>query len=428
MSASGTLTKRIPSSSKGFRLGLTLSANVHARPLILFVIVVCLNANDLFAQADFREGYLITLSNDSTRGWIKDAPAEISSGKCEFKSREDSPAEIFYPGTINGFGFSQEDRFYESLVTGSGNNGTTKVFAEKLFRGRADLYRYNDFFYLAKDGKQEKVEKVKTREANTGGGRYLHQHKTYIGTLNRYLSDCLPARLLSGDVAYTEKDFVEVFKRYSECAGVPYHQYKDRKQKRRIAYQVFAGFNNSTIEFEDPSLNVYDRDNNFFVGAGVTVPLSFLGDKVSLTAEPHYYSNVYRGVRSGFTPTGAVDKDYIMELSAVKIPVGVKLQFGNSAFTPYLKGGLTALLPLKGTARIEWQGNTEDEFSIEEKTASLVYWAGLGAQIRIPGSRFVFIELRGEKFIDYVGFYGPEGATNIPSSLFNKMFIFGFSF
>ena len=77
MSASGTLTKRIPSSSKGFRLGLTLSANVHARPLILFVIVVCLNANDLFAQADFREGYLITLSNDSTRGWIKDAPAEI---------------------------------------------------------------------------------------------------------------------------------------------------------------------------------------------------------------------------------------------------------------------------------------------------------------------------------------------------------------
>ena len=74
------------------------------------------------------------------------------------------------------------------------------------------------------------------------------------------------------------------------------------------------------------------------------------------------------------------------------------------------------------------KGNTEDEFSIEEKTASLVYWAGLGAQIRIPGSRFVFIELRGEKFIDYVGFYGPEGATNIPSSLFNKMFIFGFSF
>lgn len=414
---------------KGSRPGSKSFAYFHnARPRILFVIAVCLNGNHLFAQVEFREGYLITLSNDTTRGWIKDAPAEISSGKCEFKLREESPAEIFYPGTIKGFGFSEEDRFYESLAIGSGNNETTKVFAEKIFRGRAHLYQYSDFFYLTKDDKQEKVEKVKVREANTGGGRYLHQHKTYIGTLNRYFSDCLPAKLLSGDVAYTEKDFVEVFKRYSECTGVAYHQYKNRKQKRRISYQVFAGFNNSAIKFEDPSLNVYDRDNNFFVGAGVTLPLSFLGDKVFLTAEPHYYSNVYRGVRSGFTPTGAVDKDYILELSAVKIPLGIKVQFGNSAFTPYLKGGLTALLPLNGSARIEWQGTTEDEFSIEEKTASLVYWGGLGAQVKISGTRFVFIELRGEKFVDYIGFYGPEGATNIPSSLFNKMFIFGFSF
>src|SRR5688572_10396975 len=59
MSASGTLTKRIPSSLKGFRRVLNLSANVHDAGLRIFlVIAVGLNANVLFAQPDFREGYL----------------------------------------------------------------------------------------------------------------------------------------------------------------------------------------------------------------------------------------------------------------------------------------------------------------------------------------------------------------------------------
>lgn len=34
----------------------------------------------------------------------------------------------------------------------------------------------------------------------------------------------------------------------------------------------------------------------------------------------------------------------------------------------------------------------------------------------------------GRENLDYLGFCGPEGATHFPSSLFNKMLLFGFSF
>lgn len=76
MSASGTPTRRIPSSLKGFKYGLKSSDYFHIawpRPFVLMAF--CLTCNNLFAQGEFREGYLITLSNDSTRGWIKDDPA-----------------------------------------------------------------------------------------------------------------------------------------------------------------------------------------------------------------------------------------------------------------------------------------------------------------------------------------------------------------
>lgn len=392
------------------------------------LIVATLCCQNLFAQEEFAEGYIVTLQNDTTNGWIKDSPWQISEGQFEFKVREDATAEVLVPGAVRGFGFREDDRYYETLEITSASDQAEKVFAEQLLRGRASLYYYKDFFYLQKDGKQERIDKIKVRQASSENGRYLHQHKIYIGTLNRYFSDCLPEKLLQGNVAYNEKDFVDVFKKYSECSGVEYYQYKQRRQKRRITFQVFAGVSNSSITFQDPDLDIYRRDNNFFIGGGLTLPLAFLGDRCFFTVDAAYHSNVYRGTRAGFTPTGAVEKDYILELSSIRIPAGIKVELSRSGFIPYLRGGLTGLLPLRGEARIENNGTTEGEFKIEEKNASLVYWGGFGAKIRMKSGKYLFVELRGEKFVDYVGFYGPQGATNIPSAVFNKMFILGMNF
>lgn len=379
------------------------------------------------AQEDFQAGYIISLERDTVTGLLRKAPSKTPARVCEFKTADSSQPQRYGPGMISGFGYLGEDRYFESFDLPS-DDSKEPVFAELLFRGRAHLYWFDEFFYLQKDSAREIIDKVSTRESNSGQGRYVYTHKIFIGTLNRYFYDCLPPKLLKGDVVYSEKDFVDVFRKYSECSGVPFYEYKQSARRKRITYQLLAGLNHSSIRFPERDLDIFSADNSFFVGGGIEAPLSMIGDGIFLTGELMYHRSIYSGKREGFTPTGAVMKDYTVDLSVVKLPIGIKLNFSKKAFTPYLRGGLTPFLPLGGKWTIENNGSREGDFVIDEKTASLVYWGAFGFQKKMTDKKRVSLELRLEKFIDYIGFYGPQGATNIPSTVINKMLVCGFSF
>lgn len=394
---------------------------LYASVLLLFLV------HNAIAQKDLRPGYIITLEMDTVKGLLNYAPGSIKQASCEFQIQGSSTVQIYDPEMINGFGYFMEDQYFHSFSLPARESKPLKIFAEMLLWGRASLFSYDDFFYLQKDTLREKIEKVQIREASQATGRYVYTHKTYIGTLNRYLSDCLPAKLLTGDVAYTEKDFVEVFKKYSECSNVDYYVYKTSPQRRKISYQVFAGFNNSSIKFPDRETDIFKSDNNFFMGGGIIIPLTLIGNKIFLTAEIAYHRNKYRGKKEGFTPSGAIQKDYTIDINVVKMPVGIKLNLGKGVFIPYLKGGLTPFFPIRTRWTIGYQGNNEVSYNMG-KTGSLVFWGGIGFERRINYQQALFLEFRMEKLVDYLGFIGPNGPTNIPSTVFNKMLVLGVNF
>lgn len=393
--------------------------------LIFFLIVHTTSAQD-----NFEEGYMLTVTGDTISGWINYDPAKIKSGKLEFKKDLGGEVVSFVADSIIGFGSLPQDRYFNSVDVNHSDQIEKQVFAEQLFRGRANLYFYNEAYYLEKDNSIEILEQEKMRESNQQGGRFVYSHKTYIGTLNRYFSDCLPDRLLRGDVAYTEKDFVDIFRKYSECSKTPFHRYRKVRltSRRPIRFHILAGINSSKITFAKDDLNKFGADKNFFIGAGATLPMSFLGGNVFLTVEPIFNKNRYEGKITGLSPTGVAEKNYIIEMSVLKVPVGVKVDFSKKAFTPYARGGLSALFTLKGTWAIEYQGTREHEFDINQKNASLAYWGALGFQKRIPEGKGLFVEFRLEKIGDYIGFYGPSGASYLPSNVTNKMVVFGFNF
>ena len=391
------------------------------------VIFFLLAINWLFAQQNFQSGYIISHQKDTVRGLISFDPSKIRIATVEYKSGTGNQAEIFDPAAISGFGFEQPDRYFESFELPSASD-SARVFAELLFRGRANLYTYNESFYIQKDNVTEIIEGEKARETNQDGGRYVYMHKTYIGTLNRYFSDCLPDKLLRGEVAYGHKDFVDVFRKYSQCSGTPFHQYNKVQRSRKVWFHVLAGINRSSIKFEKDDLSTFKPDNNFFVGAGVTVPLKFLGDHAMLTAEPTYHHHRYTAKMPGFTPTGTVQKDYIITLSTIKLPIGLKVIFSRKDFSPYARAGLSGQFPLKNTWTIEFAGSEEKRFNISEKTAPLIYWGAFGFQQNLGGRKKIFVEFRMEKLNDYIDFHGPSGPTGIPSSVSNKMVLLGLGF
>jgi hypothetical protein len=300
--------------------------------IILFALIstTALPTSVAVAQKDLRSGYLITLQQDTLRGWIDFDALEFRRGKVQFQNSPEAAAQEFQPESINGFGLKAEDRYFESIELPVDGSNMGKVFAEALLRGRASLYTFDGSFYISKNGKSEKIEQQQNREAEQNGGRYVYEHKTYIGTLNRYFSDCLPDKLYRGEVAFSERSFVDIFKRYSECSGTAYYKYKQSPQRRQIQFYILAGYNSSSIKFQQSDVNVFPKDGNFFLGAGMAVPLMFIGN-ISLTAEPTYHRNQFSGQRDGYTSTGTVRKDYIIDLSTVKIPVGVKVPLSRKS-------------------------------------------------------------------------------------------------
>lgn len=374
------------------------------------------------AQTDFQPGYIITLHSDTLAGVIDAAPEKIRKGACAFRRTENASLEIFTPAMIRGFGLSEQDQLFVSYELPSGE----LVFADMLFRGRADLFYFDGFFYVQKDAKSERIDRASTRESNVQGGRYTFAHKTYIGTLNRYFSDCLPDRLLRGEVNYSARDFVSIFRQYTECSGSEYHIFKKRRQTRTIRFHVLAGINMSSLKFPERDLDIFKTDQNFFLGGGVSIPL--ISTKLFLTSELTWARNVYHGKRSGYAQSGSVQKDYTVSVSMIKIPLGLKYVITSNALSPYMRAGLLPFFPIDGHWSIYHQGTSEAEFNIGEKTASLVYWGGLGVEKRIRRMKSAFVEFRMEKFDDYIGFYGPNGPTNIPSTLLNKLLVFGMNF
>ncbi len=400
------------------------------KPVIFLVVFVSttLITSVAVAQNDLRSGYVLTLQQDTLRGWIDFDAVAIRRGEVQFYNTPDVPAQDLHTEAISGFGLVDEDRYFESTELAVDGKNLRKVFAEMLFRGRANLYTFDGSFYISKDSRSEKIEQQQQREAQQNGGRYVYEHKTYIGTLNRYFSDCLPDKLYRGEVAFSERSFVDIFKRYSECSGTAYYQYKQSPQRRKVQFYVLAGYHSSSIKFSQRDVNVFDDDDNFFVGAGVAIPLQFIADNISLTAEPTYHRNQFSGLRDGYTSTGTVKKDYIIDLSTIKIPVGIKVPLSRKSFAPYLRAGMTALFPLNHNWKIQYQGVTEHEFNIEVNRLPLTYWGAIGFEKKISSKHAAYLEFRMEKIKNPLNFYGPEGATGITSSVSNKMVIFGFYF
>ena len=272
------------------------------------------------AQDDFREGYIISLNGDTLRGWVINPPVKSRVTACEFRSDITGPSALYEPVSIAAFGIYGDDRLFESFILPGVKDGR-KVFAEVLFRGRADLLWFDEFFYVRKDTLTERIDKASTRQSSHADTRYVHTHKTYIGTLNRYMSDCLPSRLYRGEVAYSEKDFVNIFEEYSRCSGTASREFKRTVKKEKITFQVLAGLSSARFGFQETDLDVFKTSTDVFFGGGITIPMALVGDKFFLTVDAIYQGQAFSGKREGFTPSGRVMKDYVVSLSMLKFPV-----------------------------------------------------------------------------------------------------------
>lgn len=155
----------------------------------LLILVFFLILGSIYAQTDFRPGFIIRQNGDTLIGDI-DYRGDIMMGQvCTFKSTDNKRVQ-YSPADISGFRFI-DSKYYVSKRVGNEN-----VFLEFLINGQVKVFylrdNNGDHYYVDKEGiglSELPYEEMIKHSDDRINPNYLYKSNYHIGVLNIYMKD-----------------------------------------------------------------------------------------------------------------------------------------------------------------------------------------------------------------------------------------------
>ena len=216
--------------------------------LLLFLTVT----SYAVAQTHYRSGYIITNDNDTIVGLIDYRTEAMLAKGCSFKVNASSNEQIFLPGQIVGFRFTDEGKFFVTReITIKDDNRT--VFLEFLVQGIMNLYFYHDrqtdlayYFFEDENGKMIEVSKQPDTEILKDGKTYNKPDFTYRGKLKYIVRDVESLWTTAEKTEYRHKDMINLTKNYHNqvCnTGEECIVFETKQDKRfKLKYGIYVGW------------------------------------------------------------------------------------------------------------------------------------------------------------------------------------------
>ncbi|MEM7658154.1 MAG: hypothetical protein AAF399_18655 [Bacteroidota bacterium] len=158
------------------------------RRSFFFLWVVLLPFVGLQAQADFRQGYVVTLEGDTLKGWIDNQNPLEMRRMIQFRAEEGREIRSFTPET------ALEARVYDRRYHVRKKVDGQLYFLEYLFRGNMTVYRLLSSegftYYLEKPGVPLTLIPFEEKEIyGDNGVKYNKITTKHIGVLTYYTQD-----------------------------------------------------------------------------------------------------------------------------------------------------------------------------------------------------------------------------------------------
>lgn len=156
----------------------------------LIILAFTISITDLYAQPDFKPGYVILNSHDTIYGKIDSRGDNFQSHSCRFKSIDSGSLTTYSPKDILEYRF-----FYGKCYTTKILESGKAIFLEYLIKGKLNVYYYqdddgNNNYFIDKNNLPLRLipykEEIRFRDDGTP---VLYQSTYHIGLLNAYTSD-----------------------------------------------------------------------------------------------------------------------------------------------------------------------------------------------------------------------------------------------
>ena len=249
--------------------------------LILFYCNTNLNAN---SNNDFKEGYIISLNGDTTKGFLLVQISRNASDQCVFKPNANSANTIYKPGEIAGYRYLN-GKYYISKEINIDSTTKKVVFLEFLIKGIASIYYYMDYeehYYIEKypNSLVELTEKERTFfDEGTSGREGSHTYimpSKYKGKLIFALQDCPSINKEIQNTRLTHKSLIKLTKDYHEkvCNSESCIIYEKINTSAKVRFGVLMGFSKNQYNFGRQLISNYG--NNYQIGAALKVSNIFM--------------------------------------------------------------------------------------------------------------------------------------------------------
>lgn len=297
-----------------------------------FIFCCLLFSTDiLYAQTDFRPGYVIENSGDTLHGKIDYRSDFLMSSICKFKTNENTIIK-FSPKDIIAY------RFIEGKYFVSREINSKRVFLEYLIKGKVNIYNMRDetgdHYFLDK-------EEVKLTELPyVEGIKYIDDKQVFynttkhIGILNYYMQDAPDFQSRIAKIGKPEHySLIKLAEDYHNtlCKDIKCIVFEKKVPFLKIAFEPFFGFG----EFN----RTYSDIGSFYsVGANILLWGPKLNEKV-------YFKTglVYSKYNKGHFYKFPLQIQYIFPLKRIRptVSIGLDLYYNHLYIgsTLHISGG-----------------------------------------------------------------------------------------
>jgi hypothetical protein len=249
------------------------------KPLILTIAILCVSAVNLYAQFDFRPGYVVTTENDTIRGLIDYKGNKANAKKCVFKPTADSKSQEFSPEQIRAYRFTDSKFFISKTLEIYGEENT--LFLEYLINGIVDLFYYRDnageHYWVELENGDLRELRNDEREVYINDTKYRKESKEYIGILKLVFSKSPSVAKKTESVRLDHQSLIDIAHTYHNevCTGETCIVYEKKMPLVKFKFGLALRANAMALTRSSNLPVEYDYLNNSNFNNPVTPSLGF---------------------------------------------------------------------------------------------------------------------------------------------------------
>lgn len=368
--------------------------------LLLFLLI----SSEVYGQANFLPGYVLTSNNDTLKGYIDFRNNDKNSKKCSFRINSKTEIITFSPGEIKEYRIYNGKYFVSKEV---GSKDTNEMFfLEYMVNGITDLYYYwNEGPHYLIEKKNGEIFELTNEEKSViiDGKEHLHKTRIYAGLLKVIFQDCPQIYPMIDKATLENRSLIDITKKYHEyvCDDEKCIIYENKLPflRIKIAPVISAGY--STFKIGNVQEFPANYEPAILPSAGVILKFTFpkWNDKFALLFGNEFGVNQFHKNDNPLLLNTPSVREASISCSDIKTTVAFKYTFPQGKIKPTFQVGYCnhTLLnwDVKSHAEATYNGNTRiydyTEGPFVKNLKGIL--AGAGCEFKVLGNKTGFIDV-----------------------------------